>query len=215
VATARAVALGFSVHTGWAVLVAVSRSASSIEVVDRRRVEMMPVVAQDKPPYVFHAARELPLEAAGRLVQATEEHARSRALEELRAAVEELHRAGYQVTGSAIIASRHAPPSSLESILRSHASIHAAEGALYRTVIRSASEELGLAVLQVPADELVQRAAQALGLSPAKVPEFLARVGRDVGPPWTADQKAASLAALLALQLSTAPLSAGGTAPPR
>ena len=98
-----------------------------------------------------------------------------------------------------IITAREGRERSLEEILQSHTLIHAAEGTLFRSVIRSASEELGLRVLQVPAPELVQRAARALGRPKDEVPAFLAQVGRPLGPPWTADHKAASLAALLAL----------------
>jgi len=77
--------------------------------------------------------------------------------------------------------------------------VHAAEGALFRAVIRGASEDLGLRVLQVPAPELVRRAARALGVPKEEVPDLLTRIGRPLGPPWTADHKAATLAAVLAL----------------
>jgi len=197
-----AVALGFSVHTGWAVLVAVSRSPTSLTVLDRRRVGMLPVPAtprQDAYPHVFHAARELSLEEAERFVRIAEQQARSKAREALGAAVDGLQAAGHHVHGSAIITAREGPPRPLEEILRSHTLVHAAEGALFRSVIRGASEDLGLPVLQVPAPELVQRAARALGLSREEVPGFLQRVGRELGPPWTADHKAAALAAVLAL----------------
>lgn len=54
-------------------------------------------------------------------------------------------------------------------------------------------------MLQVPGPELVRRAARALGLSKDEVPGFLTQLGRPLGPPWTADHKAATLAAVLAL----------------
>ena len=196
-----AAALGFSVHTGWAAMVAVARTGSSIAVLDRRRVEMLPVpnTPRYEPPFVYHAAQELPLAAAEQLVRATEQRARSGAVDAIGAAIEGIRAAGHTVVGASVITGKKAPPASLEAILRSHAAIHAAEGALYRSVIRGASEELHLSVLQVPGDELVQRAALTLGLSAAKVPDLMARFGRELGPPWTADHKAATLAALLAL----------------
>jgi len=195
-------ALGFSVHTGWAALVAVSRSGASLTVLDRRRVQMIPGVDRppfERPPFVFHAARELPLDEAERLVAATEEKARDKAREAIGEALEGLRGAGQSVAGSVVITAKDPPPQSLESVLRSHSSIHAAEGALYRAAVRRACEELGLPVLQVGGHELVMRAAHALGLPASEVPPYLARVGRTAGPPWTADQKAASLAAVLAL----------------
>jgi len=196
------VALGFSVHTGWAALVAIARSGKSLAVADRRRIGMLPVPLtprQDAYPHVFHAARELSLSHAAEFVRKAEDEARSRARDELRTAVEALHAAGHRVVGSAIITAREAPSRSLEEILQSHPLVHAAEGTLFRAVIRGASEDLGLGVLQVPAPELVQRAARALGLPKGEVPEFLTQLGRPLGPPWTADHKAATLAAVLAL----------------
>ena len=198
----RVAALGFSVHTGWAALVAVSRSASGPTVLDRRRVDLLPVPPrprQETYPYVFHAARELSLGEAERFVRKAEAEARATAQEALRATVEDLRTAGHRVGVSAIITAREGPRRSLEEILQSHTLVHAAEGAMFRAVIRGASEDLGLGVFQVPAPELVQRAARALGLSKDEVPEFLTKVGRPLGPPWTADHKAATLAALLAL----------------
>lgn len=182
-------------------MVAVARAGSTIAVLDRRRVEMLPVpnTPRYEVPFVFHAAQELPLAAAEQLVQATEQRARAGASDALGVAIEGLRVAGHAVVAATIITGKKAPPTSLEAILRSHAAIHAAEGALYRSVIRGASEELQLSVLQVPGDELVQRAADSLGLTTAKVTELLTRLGRELGAPWTADHKAAALAAVLAL----------------
>jgi beta-phosphoglucomutase-like phosphatase (HAD superfamily) len=198
----RALALGFSVHTGWAALVAVSRSAPTLAILDRRRLALLPVPPtprKDAFPHVFHAARELSLHDAEQLIRSAEEEARTAARESLRAVVEDLRGAGHRVLASAIITAREAPARSLEQVLQSHTLVHAAEGALFRAVIRGASEDLGLRTFQVPAPELVERAARALGISRQAVPGFLTQVGRPLGPPWTADHKAATLAAVLAL----------------
>ena len=199
----RPVALGFSVHTGWAALVAIARSGgANLTVLDRRRIGMLPVPLtprQDAYPHVFHAARELPLADAERFIRKAEEEARVRARDELATAVEGLRAAGHRVLEGAIITGRESPSRALEEILQSHTLVHAAEGALFRAVIRGASEDLGLRVLQVPAPELVRRAARALGVPNEEVPELLTRIGRPLGPPWTADHKAATLAAVLAL----------------
>ncbi|HEY1905552.1 MAG TPA: hypothetical protein VGG91_05895 [Myxococcaceae bacterium] len=195
-------ALGFSVHTGWAAMVAIARSGSTLSVLDRRRVGMLPISTSNRPeasPHVYHAARELPPEDARALLRLAEDEARSKAREALGAAIAHLHGTGHRVVGSAIITARQGPSRSLEEILQSHTLVHAAEGALFRAVIRAASEELGLPVIQVQAPELVRRAAVALGLRKDAVPAYLTQLGRPLGPPWTADHKAASLAAVLAL----------------
>src|SRR5262249_22826540 len=154
---------------------------------------------QDAYPHVFHAARELPLADAERFVRKAEDEARVRAREELGSVVETLRAGGHRGLESAIITARESPARSLEETLQSHTLVHAAEGALFRAVIRGASEDLGLRVFQVPAPELVRRAAKLLGLSKDEVPEYLTQLGRPLGPPWTADHKAATLAAALAL----------------
>jgi hypothetical protein len=195
-------ALGFSVHTGWAAMVAIARSGSTLSVLDRRRVGMLPISATNRPeasPHVYHAARDLPLEDARALLRIVEDDARSKAREALEAAITQIQGTGHRVVGSAIITAREGPRRALEEILQSHPLIHAAEGALFRAVLRATSEELGLRVIQIPGPELVNRAAGALGLPKGKVPAFLTQVGRPLGPPWTADHKAASLAAVLAL----------------
>ena len=114
----RAVALGFSVHTGWAALVAVTRSGgASLTVLDRRRIGMLPVPLTPRPeayPHVFHAARDLPLSDAERFIRKAEEQARVRAREELAAAVEGLRAGGHRVMESAIITARELPTRPLE-----------------------------------------------------------------------------------------------------
>ena len=194
------VALGFSVHTGWAAVVAVSAaSADSIRIVDRQRLEMIPATDPAGSRFVYHAARELPPAAAEKLVQDSLERARTRAREALAAAVEGLRAGGHPPVACALVGGNAGPPLSLESILRNHSAVHAAEGALFRNAVRSASEALGLPVAEVRSRELVARAARALGLPPSRVPERLSRMGLEAGRPWSKDQKDGTLVALVAL----------------
>jgi len=61
--TVRNAAVGLRAHSGWAALVAVAGDGASVEVVDRRRVEMAdPHHPLSKRPY--HEAEDLPLEKA-------------------------------------------------------------------------------------------------------------------------------------------------------
>src|SRR5690349_13050691 len=152
----RAGALGFSVHTGWAAMVAVARTGKALSILDRRRVGMLPISAIHRPeasPHVYHAARELGLEDARALLRLAEDQARSKAREALGAAIAELQGRGHRIVGSGIITAREGPSRSLAEILQNHTLVHAAEGALFRAVLRSTSEELGLRVIQVPAPE--------------------------------------------------------------
>jgi hypothetical protein len=184
-------ALGFSVHTGWAALVAVAGRA----VVDRRRVELLP----DRERFVYHAARELARPAAERSIRAAE----ARSLAAARAAIEQtratLAAGGRELVACGIVVGNRPAAAALEEVLASHALIHAAEGELARQAIRAASARLGLRVAEIGPRDLEPRAAAALGIPAAEVAPRLAGIGRAAGRPWAKDQKDACLAALIAL----------------
>lgn len=193
-------ALGFSIHTGWAVLVAVSaESPGSVAVLDRRRVVMIPGSDPGRPPFVYHAARELARDAAEQLVHDAAEQSLAGAKAALRTAIEELASRGHEVAASGIVTGNPPPATSLDVVLRSHSFIHAAEGLLFRETIRRASEALGLVVVEIAARELGARAAAALGIAAGQVPGRLAVIGRAAARPWAKDHKDACLAALVAL----------------
>src|SRR5262249_5205674 len=195
-------AFGFSVHTGWAALVAVQGPVSldSPEILDRRRVEVVEGGKPEAPAFVYHAAAKLPLKSAGPLVQRAVVLAKSRASDALESAMRELSQAGHTVVASGIVAAkRPLELPSLEKILAAHTLIHSAEGDLYRQAIIAASEGLKLSVTAVPAGDLYGRAPKTLGHPVESIRRRLAEMGRRVGAPWTVDQKEGFLAALLAL----------------
>jgi hypothetical protein len=90
--------------------------------------------------------------------------------------------------------------SSLAATLASHALIHTADGDHFRAALAVAAGKCGMSVLRVPARSLEAEAAIALGQPAGVIRELIRRLGRDLGPPWTADQKAAALLGWLALQ---------------
>ncbi|MBS2030477.1 MAG: hypothetical protein JST54_21420 [Deltaproteobacteria bacterium] len=185
------VALGFSVHTGWAALVAVSQTH---EVVDRRRVEMIPGSDPEAPPFVYHAARHLPLAKAERFLHGQQDLARSRAREALQAMARD-----FKLVAAAIPVGERPVTSPLASILANHSLIHAAEGVLYRQVIREALEELKIDVCEIPTKQLTSRAAKVLKVSEPELVEQVVTTGRAAGRPWAKDQQQAFMAALIAL----------------
>jgi hypothetical protein len=74
-----------------------------------------------------------------------------------------------------------------------------AEGALFRRVLARACTAEGLDVYAVPERGTEAHAAAALRVRPAALAAALGVLGRAAGPPWRADQKAAALAAWVAL----------------
>jgi hypothetical protein len=193
----KSAAIGIRMHSGWGAVVAVSDGGMP-EVIDRRRVIVAdPGVPGSKQPY--HHAKNLGLQKAeehlDRCSAASGELA-SAALGEM---LSQIGQRGYRVEGCAILlASGRALPS-LGKILASHALIHTAEGAFFRTVLHESAQQAGITVTGLAERELEERASEVFGKKAPEVKERIFNAGRFLGPPWTQDQKLAALAALLIL----------------
>ena len=197
---ARRSALGLSVHTGWAALVAVaSEPDGPPSLVDRRRIELIPGADPSGPRFVFHAARELPVDEARRFVRESERRALDAARRELGLAMEAIASQGFRPVACGLLRSARTSTPALEAILASHSLVHAAEGALYRDAIRGAAEDAGVAVAEIPPKELAALAATALRVAARDLARLLASTGKAAGSPWAKDQKDAYLAACVAL----------------
>ncbi len=190
-------ALGFRAHSGWAVLVAISEPVTAPAVVMRRTIATADSkIAGSKQP--FHAAEKLPFTQAEKHINLCTESSRRLAREAVQCVVRELHDNGHQVIacGALLASNRQLPP--LESILASHALIHAAEGELFRKVIIEAAEHCNVRVVGFKEKELLARCQAELAPRRA-LDKHLAQLGRVVGPPWRQDEKLATRAAWLAL----------------
>jgi hypothetical protein len=192
----RAATLGMKAHTGWAAAVAVARADGELEVVAKRRIDMATTFDEGA---VYHVSQGLPLPRAEALIRAAQERFEALAREAIGALAAELRGAGLELVASAIVAQAARPLPPLERILRSHALVHAAEGALYRGVVARASEACSIPAELLPADELAARTARALGITPAQLTARLAALGKASGRPWAQDQKESALAACVAL----------------
>ena len=197
-------ALGFSVHTGWASLVAVHGSIDAPDVVERRRIELLAGKEADARRFVYHLASDLDLPAAKKLVDRTTAEVRATTLAALSASLAELEERGFRAERGAILGGGAPPSGSLESILRSHAAIHSAEGQLYRGAIAAACHSLGVTTALIPARELAEAAADATGIATGTMAKHAANMKRLVGPPWAQDQQHAMLAAWSALAAGAA-----------
>ncbi len=187
--------VGFREHTGWAAMVALGGGVTAPVVLARNRYELS---EGDLPRAVYHAARQLDLENAGRLVDQVGLVARTAAESQLRRTVAELEAAGYEIVGTAVAAPRELP-ADLSQILGSHPLVHTAEGQLFREALATATELLGLPVTRFVQHELYDEAAVHIGTSDASLSAQLTGLGRALGPPWQRDQKEAAAAAWLAL----------------
>ena len=173
-------------------LVGVSGEADAPTVFVRCRLDL----ADATPAQPYHQAASLrDLALAARLVDRAREDASARAHLALSAVVADGKRAGYDVRHAAVLVNRALPLPPFEAILRSHPLLHAAEGDLFRTALRDACEQCGLAVTSSPERDVYESSGRTLGLAPAAVRKRVAAIGRRCGAPWDADHKAAFLAA--------------------
>jgi hypothetical protein len=178
-------ALAFRAHSGWAAMVAAASTIETPQVLDRRRITL---AAPPLPSQPYHAAADLPILKAQAHVQKAIESARTLAQEAIASAVKSLRSQGHEVAACAVLLGSAKPLPGLESILASHALIHTAEGVMFRDALAWAAESLGLPVKGICEKEL----------APASL-KRLDSLGKQLGPPWTQDQKYATLAALIAL----------------
>jgi hypothetical protein len=180
-------ALGFRVHSGWAAMVAVAGTIDAPRVLERRRIAIADgELPGSKQPY--HAAAELPFPKAEALVRTAIESSRGLAAEAMEAAVKALRAQGHEVAGCGIVLGSGKALPGLEGILASHALIHTAEGEMFREVLVWAARTHGLAVTGVREKELDEAALK-------RISSF----GKLIGPPWTQDQKYATVVGLMAL----------------
>jgi len=180
-------ALGFRAHSGWAALVAVAGSIDAIHILDRRRIEIADrEMPGSKQPY--HAAAELPFPEAEALVQTAIESSRALAQEAISAAVKALKSRGHEVGACGVVLGSGKPLPDLKRILASHALIHTAEGEMFRDVLVWAAKQSRLPVVGVWEKNLEASSLQRID-----------SLGKLIGPPWTQDQKYATVAALMAL----------------
>jgi hypothetical protein len=191
-------ALGFRMHSGWGVVVAVSGDASSVDVVDRRRIVITDATIPGATQPYHHAAN-MGLQQSESHIANCAALSKSLALAAIEQVVRELDGRQYRVVGSAVLlASGRALPS-LAKILAAHPLIHTAEGEFFRNSIRNACERLKISVEAIRERELEERMKAAFGNSASQMQREIATAGSSIGPPWTKDHKAAALAALLVL----------------
>ena len=194
------IALGLKAHSGWAALVALAAPDGALELVDRRRIELIESgdVYWAKQPY--HAAEGLEPDEARDVVKRGIASARRLAVRELRAAVKRARDAKHEIAACAVLASNPMPDWSVAEILAVHFRMHKAEGVLFREALARGAETCGLPLVEIREKDLADHAERTLETPRARLTKAIAELGKSAGAPWGADQKQAALAAWVALQ---------------
>jgi hypothetical protein len=201
-------AMGVAPHSGWATVVVLGAAHANLHVLLRSRIELADRSApESKQP--FHAIEALDLDQAAQRLSHYRTLAEVMAFAAIQSIAADLSARGSYMTSVGVLESAGRKGSSLASILASHSLIHAADGDHFRNALAVAAERSGLTVCRVRARDLEAQAEAALRRPRALLRDAVNGLGRQVGPPWGADQK---MAALLAWLLITQGSRATGSA---
>jgi hypothetical protein len=171
--SAMRLALGLSVHTGWAAAVVAGGDWEKPVVVLRERVELL----GNDERFLFHRAAEMTTTEALKWVSNATTEAVMRATVVMKRLA-----ATHGVKACAVVAKKGAMPP-LEEAVAAHPRIHTAEGCFYRDVLVEAAEAAGLQAVVIVPKELDTK------------DERLVQVGKVVGKPWSVDWKLAVMGA--------------------
>ena len=191
-------ALGFRAHSGWTALVAASVSKGIPFVLARQRLHLVETFTYEfRQPY--HTGEKMLVDEAQTFISRVEAAAISLAYRAIRELQKSLQARGYRLTRCGLVLASGRPLPSLPQILASHALIHTADGELFRRALLHAIARCGLVSTTTKERELLSEASRTLRVKPSDLPRRIAELGRPLGPPWTRDEKLASLVAWLAL----------------
>ena len=197
--SARTAAIGFSAHSGWAAMVVLGGTKAAPDLLDRSRVTLI----DDRDPEAkqpYHTVEFLCVEEATGRLDGYLAIATRMAQESVQAQSEKLKKQGISLKSVGILESSSRKNIALASILASHALIHAAEGDHFRNALSAAAEQLRLEVRRLQTRALEEHAVKCLRLPLKRLLDTVNGLGREVGPPWGADQKKAALLAWTLLQ---------------
>jgi hypothetical protein len=194
------VAFGLKAHSGWAALVVLGTRSGQLQVVDRRRMELVEKDEASWAKQPYHAAERLNSSDARELVRRGVETARRIAVREMRTAIKRAREAGHEVAACAVLVVDPMPDWTVDEILAVHFRMHKGEGVLFRDAVARAAGSCDLRLVRVPEKQLDENAERSLGASMNSLRKTIASLGKSVGPPWGKDQKDAALAAMIALQ---------------
>ena len=188
-------AIGFRVKTGRATAVVMIGPASAPRVLSRKSLQLWdPAIPESHQPW--HADFELPPDESARIVPIALKAVERVALSALRNLVDEVRSAHGSIVGIALVAGSSTDP---ESIHNPHMRAHAREGQLFPQSLAAAAKTLRIPAVTLVESQVFTTAAAKLAKSPVAIKLAVTEMGRDVGKPWSAEEKAAAAAAWITL----------------
>ena len=193
------VALGLKAHSGWAALVVIGISGNELQVIERRRIELVEERDSHWAKQPYHTAEGLDPKRARAIVKRGTEAAYRIAQREMRAAVRRLREREHEIVACAVLVPSPMPEWSVAEILAVHFRMHKAEGVLFPDALARAAQSCGLRLIAIPEKLLSEHAEKALETPLNGITKQVTTLGKTVGPPWGKDQKNAATAAMVAL----------------
>jgi hypothetical protein len=189
------IAIGLRAKTGRAIAVVLGGKVDSPMFLKRVELRLAnPAFPETSQPY--HEVLDLPWDKAQVAVRKIALRIEKQATREIARLVREAQAQGAVVREVGIVG---AGDRNLEKIGSTHIRAHAAEGVLFRAVLEVGAGANALPNRRIDERFLDQTAESELKLPLAKIKAHLAEMGRTAGSPWRADEKAAAIAAWLAL----------------
>jgi hypothetical protein len=204
----RAAGLGLDVHAGHAVVVILAGTARTPEIVLRHGLDLAdPWTRESRHPY--HAELGGTGVSGERARRRGCTAARRTTRRVIRALVSEMRRHGLAASTATVVARKVTAAGS------AHARAHSEEQRLYLGAVEVALRACGLRVVTLFQNALRETATKRLGRDDRDLAAALKAFSHEVGTPWRAAEKNATLAAWFALFGSRAPERSEGCSPPR
>jgi len=189
-------ALGVRVKSGWATAVVLAGPARAPRVADRHIIALSdPAVPTSRQPY--HAVLRAHPRNAARLERSLRQVVARATRRSLTRLLRDCRAAGHAVRRMMLVVGSDIDPAKIGN---DHIRAHALEGRLFRTALERAARARRLACSVVVERTVYAKAAVALKRSEAQLRRAVTELRRPVTGPWRADEKAATLAAWLALR---------------
>jgi hypothetical protein len=188
-------AIGFRVKTGRATAVVMVGPAAAPRVLSRKSLQLWdPAIPESHQPW--HADFELPPDESARVVPAALKAVERVALSALRELADEVRSTHGSILGIALVAGSSTDP---ESIHNPHMRAHAREGQLFPQALAAAAKSMRIPAIMLVESEVFTSAAAKLGKSPDAIKLAVTQLGRNIGKPWSAEEKTAAAAAWIVL----------------
>jgi len=189
--------IGFRVRTGNATAVMLGGPAAAPRFLARLYIPLIDM-NDDEARQPYHVVAEQDEERGMRLVRQTLETATANAARVIRSLMDLARSSNYKVRVAVLVVGSDTNPA---SIRQPHVRAHALEGRLYREAVEGAVSQSGLASRVLVERDALGTPETALGKPRTELKAAFATFAKEAGRPWRSQEKAAALAAWVALSL--------------